>query len=74
LSELFVRDDPEHVRVLMLRAQGPKEKSTWSLLEKPLWELEVGEKARVQIPPPRKGSKPSLFILEAGHVLWVRFG
>ncbi|MCC7013837.1 MAG: VCBS repeat-containing protein [Planctomycetes bacterium] len=74
LSELFVRDEPEKLRILMLRAQGPRDKSTWSLLEKPLWERDVSDKAQVWIGAPAGAEKSSLFILEGTQLHWVRFG
>ncbi len=74
LAELFVRDEPEKLQILMLRAQGPREKSTWSLLAKPLWELGVAAEARVRLVVPVKGWRPSLFVLESSQVLWVKFG
>ncbi len=74
LSELLVRDEPGKLRVLMLRAQGPGEKSTWTLPEKPLWELGVTADARVQLTAPGpKSERPGLFVLEPSQVLWVRF-
>lgn len=73
LSELLVRDEPEKLRVLMLRAQGPREKSTWTLLEKPVWELSVTPDARVQLAAPGKTERAGLFVLEPAQVQWVRF-
>jgi hypothetical protein len=76
LSELFVRDEPEKLQLLMLRWQGtpgPRQKSTWTLVERPLWELCVAPKARVQLAAPGKGERAGLFVLEPAQVLWVRF-
>ena len=73
LAELFVRDEPEKLRILMLRAQGKGEKSTWSLLEKPLWELNVAKDAHVVLVPPTASEAPTLFVLEPSQVLWVKF-
>ena len=74
LTEFVVRDEPGKLRILMLRSQGPREKSTWSLLSQPLWELNVAKDARIQLVHPVKGMRPSLFVLESSQVLWVRFG
>jgi hypothetical protein len=74
LAEYVVRDEPGKLRILMLRSQGPREKSTWSLLSQPLWELNVAEDARVRLVRPVKATRPSLFVLESSQVLWVRFG
>lgn len=73
LAELFVRE-PEKLRILMLRAQGPREKSTWTLLEKPLWELSVAKGASIQLVRPVQGGKASLFVREGSQLLWVTFG
>ncbi len=74
LSELLVRDEPGKLRVLMLRAQGPRETGTWALLERPLWELSVAADARVQLARPGQGpERAELFVLEPAQVLWVRF-
>jgi len=73
LSELLVRDEPEKLRVLMLRAVGPREKSTWSLVEKPLFELSVTADARVQVAAPSQSERAGFFVLEPAQVLWVRF-
>jgi hypothetical protein len=72
LSELLVRAEGK-LRILMLRSQGPREKSTWSLVEKPLWELNVAEDARVRLVRPAGRDPASLFVLEDSQVLWVRF-
>jgi hypothetical protein len=71
LAELFLREESGRVQVLMLRAQG-REKG-WSLVEKPLWELNVHADARVQLVPAAGGRRGSLFVLEPAQVLWVRF-
>jgi len=73
LADLLVRDEPEKLRLLMLRSQGSGEKSTWSLPEKPVWELSVAKDARVVLVPPTKSERPALFVLEPSQVLWVRF-
>jgi VCBS repeat protein len=75
LDELLVRDEPGKVRILMLRASGggAGKPAAWSLLEKPLWELNVSAEARLELAAPRPGERPSLFVLEPAQVLWVRF-
>ncbi|MSR63450.1 MAG: VCBS repeat-containing protein [Planctomycetes bacterium] len=73
LADLLVRDEPEKLRVLMLRAQGPRAKSSWTLVEKPLWELSVTADARVQLAVPSQAERVGLFVLEPAQVLWVRF-
>ena len=73
LSELFVRDRPDRLRVMFLRAQGTGDKSTWTLMERPLWELAVSERADVEIVPAAAGAKPELLVIEPAQVLHVRF-
>jgi hypothetical protein len=75
LCELLVRDEPEKLRVMFLRSQGSGDKSTWTLFDKPLWETSIQEDAEVELVPPRAGeAKPSVFVIESGQVLFVRFG
>jgi len=72
LAELLVRDRPEKVRVLSMRASTGRE-AGWSLLEKPLWELGIAKEARVEIVRPARDARPALFVLEPAQVLWVSF-
>ena len=75
ISELLARDEPEKLRVMLLRAQGSADKSTWSLFDKPLWETAIHEDAAVEVVPPRSGeTKPSVLVIEPTQVLFVRFG
>lgn len=73
LEELLVRDEPKKLRLLMLRAAGARDKSTWSLIEKPLWELDVAEKSQVFVLAAGGREKTALFVVENSQVLWVRF-
>ena len=68
-----MRDEPKKLRLLMLRAAGARDKSTWSLIEKPLWELDVAEKSQVFVLAAGGGEKTALFVVENSQVLWVRF-
>ncbi len=71
LSELIVRDKPEELRVLLLRAAprgGP-----WSVLDRPLWKLALHPKADVRMLPANRTSKPRLLVLEPSQVLYVSF-
>jgi len=73
LSELLVRDEPTKLSILLMRAQGARENSTWSLFPKPLWELRIDKSAEIEIVPPRKGERTALLIVEPAQVLWVTF-
>jgi hypothetical protein len=72
LSELLVRDTPERVRILSLRAASGRD-GAWSLLEKPLWELGIASKARVEVVRSPLQQRPALFVLEPAQILWVSF-
>ena len=72
LAELLVRERPERVRVLSMRAASGRE-AGWTLLEKPLWELGIAKEARVEIVRSSPGARPALFVLEPAQVLWVSF-
>lgn len=72
LAELLVRDRPEKVRVLSMRASTGRE-AGWTLLDKPLWELGIAKEARVEVARPSANAKPALFVLEPTQVLWVSF-
>jgi Fe2+ transport system protein FeoA len=72
VSELLVRDTPERVRILSLRAQDGRD-GAWSLLEKPLWELGLASRARVEVVHSALQRSPALFVLEPTQVLWASF-
>lgn len=71
LSELLVRDKPEELRVLMLRA-APRT-GALSVIEKPLWTLSIDPKADVQLVNASGAGKPRLLVIEPAQVLHVRF-
>jgi hypothetical protein len=80
VSELFVRDAPERVRVLYLRPQpGAGAATTWTLVDRPLWELPVSKHASVELVTPRAArrpgaaTRPELLVIEPHQVLSVRF-
>jgi len=72
LSELLVREAPESVRVLMLRAERGKEAS-WSLADRPLWELGIAREASIEVLRSGAERRASLAVIEPSQVLWVRF-
>ncbi|MBM3991482.1 MAG: VCBS repeat-containing protein [Planctomycetes bacterium] len=75
LSELLARDEPDKLRVMLLRSQGSADKSTWTLFDRPLWEIGIHEDATVEVVPARAGeAKPSVLVIEPTQVLFVRFG
>ena len=69
-----MRDDPEHVRVMYVRAQPGKPDGAWTLMEKPLWQLDVDEHASLELfRASGEREKPELLVIEARQVLHVRF-
>jgi len=70
LSELFVRDQPGRVQLLMMRAQG----EAWTLLERPLWEGTCEPEARVFLLRAPGRTALELVLLEDARVVHVRFG
>jgi hypothetical protein len=69
VSELLVRDDPTHIRLLMIR----RVKDSLALVERPLWETVVDEDARVIATPPGEGMA-ELIAIDKRRILHVRFG
>jgi len=67
LSELLVRDRPEHLRLLMMR----RGRDGFELIDRALWELDVDPDARILLVRRQQGD-PDVLILEAGQVLAVR--
>jgi hypothetical protein len=70
LSELLVRDRPEELRVLMLRA-APRG-GAWSVLDRPLWTLKIDARADVELVE-TPGAKPRVLVIEPNQVLHVSF-
>jgi hypothetical protein len=73
LSELFVRDRPDRLRVLLCQARGPREAALWQLHERPLWELAIPKQASVALMEPARGRGAELVVLEEGQVTYVSF-
>lgn len=73
LSELLVRDEPGKLRVMLLRAQGAGDKSSWTIFDRPLWELAIHEESDIELVAPIKGEqRPSVLVVEPTQVLLVR--
>ena len=70
-SELLLRDDPESLRLMMIRRE--RDGGALAVVERPLWELAVRDHARVlrQAMPGR--ALPDLVVVERSQVLHVRF-
>lgn len=70
-SELLLRDDPESLRLLMVRRE--RNGGALAVVERPLWELAVRDHARVlrQSLPGR--AVADLLVIERSQVLHVRF-
>ena len=72
ISELLVRDQPESLRVLMVRPERGGEKL--NVIERPIWQLDVHEDALIRIERQRKfGRQPDVLVQERAQVLRVRF-
>lgn len=69
VSELLVRDDPERVRLLMVR----RTREGLALVDRPLWETVVDDEADLYVSPPGDGP-PELAVVSGHEVLHVRFG
>ncbi len=70
LSELVVRDQPDRVRLLRLRAQ----RDGWTLVERPLWEFSLDPKADLrELRAPGRAVR-ELVLLEPARVVFARFG
>ncbi len=69
VRDLLVRDEPEHLRVLMVRRSG----DGLAVVEQPLWETHVDAKAQVLVHENARRGPPELLVLEDAQVLHVRF-
>jgi hypothetical protein len=69
VSELFVRNEPGHVRALYARKRG----DDWKMFNKPVWELAVADDALLILEPGLAGQPPELLVVESAQVLHVRF-
>lgn len=71
-SELLLRDDPERLRVLMVRpprgGKGPFE-----VIERPLFELRIHERASIELASGPVARLSDLLVLERSQVQHVRF-
>ena len=68
VSDILVRDRPERVRVMMVKKQG----DTLSILPKPIWEMRIGAKARIEYLTGRP-KRPGFLVLEKNQILLVTF-
>jgi hypothetical protein len=69
VSDLLVRDEPEHLRVLMTRRSG----DALTIIEQPLWESHIDAKAKVVAHANPRGGPPEVLVIEDAQVLHVRF-
>jgi len=69
VRDLFLRDEPDHLSVLMTRRSG----DGFAVLAKPLWETHVDSGAKVVIRENPRGGPPELLVVEDAQVLHVRF-
>ncbi len=73
VRDLVLRDEPDHVRVLMTRRSG----DGLTIVEQPLWESHVDPDAKVVAHGSSngnpRGGPPELLVIEDSQVLHVRF-
>jgi VCBS repeat protein len=68
VRDLLLRDDPEHLRVLMTRKTG----DGLSVVPQALWETHVEPEAEITVHDAHRGP-PELIVVEDAQVLHVRF-
>jgi hypothetical protein len=71
ISELLLRDDPERLRLMMVRAG--RGEGQLSVIERPLWELKLDEDARVRVQAVPGRALPDVLVIERSQVQHVRF-
>jgi hypothetical protein len=70
INELFVRDDPKELRVLLVRkGKG----NALTVFDRALWKLDIDEDATVEAVPVPPRAQPELLVIESQQVLYVRF-
>jgi hypothetical protein len=69
VRDLVLRDEPDHLRVLMTRRSG----DGLTIVEQPLWESHVDPDAKIVAHSNPKGGPPELLVIEDSQVLHVRF-
>ena len=71
-SELLLRDDPERLRLLMVRAPRGGQ-GAHAVVQRPLYELRIDERARLDLAHRAGSSLPDLLVIERSQVQHVRF-
>jgi len=69
ISELLLRDDAVRLKVLMIR----KTRDGLQLIDKPLWEIGVEERANLVIEEGAPGRAPEILIMEEHQIVHVSF-
>jgi hypothetical protein len=69
VRDFLLRDDAEHVRLLMTRKTG----DGLAIVEKPLWEMHVESGADLVVRENPRGGPAELLVVEDAQVLHVRF-
>jgi hypothetical protein len=72
VRDLLVRDEPKHLRALLVR-RGSAKGGGWSVVDQPLWQLDVDEDANVSRVDVKPNERPQLLVIEPTQVLHVRF-
>lgn len=71
LAELLERDEPTHLALYSLRAEGSGENARWKFRERPSFELSVAKDAKLEFLG--EGRRGWLLVFESAQVLCVRF-
>ncbi len=69
VAELLLRTSKDHLSVFMIRQR----KGELSLVDRPLWELNIDEEANVELPDVEVSKNREFLVLEDHQVLHVRF-
>ena len=70
VSELLLRNDPEKLRLHMVR----RAKDELTVIERPLFETTVDRGAEIRVEPGVGRSPPEILVLDDTSLLHVRFG
>jgi hypothetical protein len=69
VRDLVLRDEPDHLSVLMTRRSG----DGMTIVEKPLWETHVDSGAKLVLRDAARSGSPEFLVVEDAQVLHVRF-
>jgi hypothetical protein len=67
MSEMLVREEKDRLRMYMTR----RGRDSWSVVDKPLWEVTVDAEAELMLPEPSAAAMREVFVLEEKQILCV---